>query len=106
AFQDQNLIGALNRREAVSNDERRATTPQRLQPVLNQRFALAVEARSRFIENQNFRLSQNRSRDGDALPLPAGKLDPALADDRVVFLLKAFDELFAVGDAAHFTTLL
>ena len=71
-----------------------------LQAVLNQRFALAVEARGRFVENQDRRVGENRARDRDALALAARQPHAALADDRVVALLELLDELVAVRDPA------
>ena len=73
---------------------------QRAQAVLDQRLALAVEARRRLVEDQDSRVGEDRARDGDALPLSAGQLHAALADDRVVALLELLDELVAVRDAA------
>src|SRR6187200_515936 len=43
-LEDQDLIRALNRRQPVRDDERRASAPERSQTVLNERFTLAVEA--------------------------------------------------------------
>ena len=100
AFEHQDLVGAADGRQPVRDDERRAALPQRLQAVLNQRLALAVEARRRFVENQDARVRQNRARDRHALPLSAGQAHAALADDRVVLLVERLDELVAVGDPA------
>ena len=44
-------------------------------------------------------LRQKRAGDGDALALATGQLDAALADDRLVAVAKALDELIAVGQA-------
>ena len=70
------------------------------QAVLDQRLALAVEARRGLVEDQDARVGENRARDRDALALPARQLDAALADDRVVALLELLDELVAVRDPA------
>ena len=99
-LEHQNLIGAPDRRQPVRDDERRAPLPQRPQAVLDQRLALAVEARRRLVEDQDARVRENRARDGDALPLAARQPHAALADDRVVALLEPLDELVAVRDAA------
>ena len=71
-----------------------------LQAVLDQRLALAVEARRRFVEDQDARVGEDRARDRDALALAARQPHAALADDRVVALLERLDELVAVRDAA------
>ena len=90
----------------MRDDERRPPGAQRLQAVLDHCFALAVEARRRLVEDQDLRVGENRARDRDALPLAARQPDAALADDRVVALLEALDELVAVRDAAHRSDLL
>src|SRR5229473_2773749 len=71
-LQHQNLIRAANRRKAVCDDESCAASSQRLKTVLNQGFALAIQARGRFIENQNLRLGENRAGNGHALALASG----------------------------------
>ena len=97
----ENLIGAPDRRQSVGDDERRPSSPQRPQAVLDERFALAVEARRRFIEDQDFRVGQNGARDGHALALAPGEPHAALAHDRLVAIREALDELRAVRDPAH-----
>src|SRR5690242_15345369 len=77
---DQDLIRTSDGREAVRDDKRRTSAHQVLQPFLNQRFGFGVEAGSGFIEDENARIGENGARDGDALFLPAGKPDAALAD--------------------------
>ena len=100
AFEHQNLIGAANRRQPVRDDERRPAVAQRSQAVLDHRLALAVEARRRFVEQQDPRIGENRARDRHALALAAGQPDAALADDRLVPLLEPLDELVGVRDPA------
>src|SRR5262249_50443413 len=84
----------------VSDDERRTALPERLEAVLNQRFALAVQARGGLVEDQNARIGENRPRDRDALTLTARKAYAALANDRVVALFECLDELITVRDPA------
>ena len=79
---------------------------ERLQAVLDQRLALAVEARRRLVEDQNPRIGEDGAGDRHALPLPARQLDPALPDDRVVLLVEALDELVGVRDVADGADLL
>src|SRR5215470_5694206 len=105
-FEDQNLVGAANCREAVGDDEGGAPPPQRPQALLNHRLALAVQARRGLVEDQNPRIGKQRAGDGDALSLAARKFDSAFANDRVIALLEAFDELVAMGDSADFPDLI
>src|ERR1041385_6683161 len=91
-LEDEDLIGALDRRQAVGDHERRSTTAQGAQAVADHRLALAVEARRGFVENEDSRVGEDRAGDGDALALAARELDAPLADDGVVALLEAIDE--------------
>src|SRR6185369_2245548 len=105
-FKHKNLIGAANCREPVRDNKRRAPLPQRTQPILNHRFTLTIKTRSRFIENQQPRISQNRPRDCNALTLTTRQLHAALTDNRVVLQLKPLNELFTMSDATHFLYLI
>src|SRR6185503_16932798 len=97
---------ASDRRQPMRDDKGRAAPPQRAQTVLDERFALAVERRGGFVEDEDARIGEDRARDGDALALPARELHPALADDRVVARLEPFDELVGVRNAADLLNLL
>src|SRR4029077_12862327 len=88
------------RRQTVRDDEGRPALSQRSQSVLNQRFALAVEARRRLVQDQDAWVRQDGARDRDALALPARQAHAALADHRVVLFLEPLDELVAMRDAA------
>src|SRR6185503_18326706 len=68
-LEHQDLVGAPDRRQPVRDDERRASLAQRLQAVLNHRLALAVEARSRLVQDQDLGIGENRARDRHALAL-------------------------------------
>src|SRR5690606_37025127 len=53
AVEHNDLIGALNRRQAMGDHEGRAAAAELLQTVADQSFALAVQARRRFIEDEH-----------------------------------------------------
>src|SRR5207249_10319088 len=99
-LEHQDLIGALNRRQPMGDDERRPAAAERPQTVLNHRLAFAVQARSGLVENQDARIGKDRARDRHPLPLAARQAHPALADNRVVLLLERLDALVAVRNAA------
>ena len=61
--------------------------------ALDHGLGLGIERAGGFVENEDARLGQQSARDGEALPLAAGELDAALADNGVVALGKAFGEL-------------
>src|ERR1051325_82871 len=84
----------------MRNHKSSATATQRLQPVLNQRFAFAVETRGCFVQNEYARLGQNCARNSHALSPAARQLDASFADDGVVAVGEAVDEFFAMRHAA------
>jgi len=49
-------------------------------PCWHQTLILRVQSTRRLIQQQQRRIAQDRTRDGDALALPAGQSRPALAD--------------------------
>src|SRR5689334_15889588 len=79
----ENLIRAEDGREAVSDDECRTPMTQRIQPFLDQRLALAVQARRRFVEQEDGRIGEQRAGDRDALALASRQLHAALPDYRI-----------------------
>ena len=64
------LVGALNGREAVRDDERGAIGHQAFYGLLNQLLGLGVNARGGFIEYQDARVKGQRAREGNQLLLP------------------------------------
>src|SRR2546423_3457800 len=105
AFQYQDLIRTADRRKTVGDDESGTAPAQRLQSILDQRFALTVEARRSFVKNQYFRLGKNCASNRHALPLSARQLHAAFADNGVITIGKTVDKLLAVGDVAGFDDL-
>src|SRR5215470_2375050 len=82
--QHDDAVGAANRREPVRDDDRRATGHQIVERLLHHHLAFGVERAGRLVEDQNWRVLQNRARDRDALALAARKYRAALADHRIV----------------------
>src|SRR5690606_30499378 len=72
--EDEDPVRALDRRQTVRDDERRATTAERTQAVADERLALAVEAGRRLVEQQDARVRENGARDAYALPLTTRQL--------------------------------
>ena len=70
-IQNQNAIGALNGAEPVRHDERGAVDHQALQRLLHQPFGLRIQSRGGLVEQENSRILQNGSRNGDTLALTA-----------------------------------
>ena len=63
----------------MGNDESRPALHEADERRIQLRLCNGIESGHWFIENQDGRISQNRARQGDALPLAAGKVDSALA---------------------------
>ena len=53
---------------------------------LDELLALGVEVAGGLVEDEDLRVGEDRAGDAEALPLPAGELEAALADERVVAL--------------------
>ena len=105
-FDDEDLVGAADGREAVGDDEGGAALHEEVEAVLDHGFGLGVEGAGGFVEDEDARVGENGAGDGDALALAAGELDAALADDGVVAFGEALGELVDAGDAAGFHELL
>src|ERR1700688_2504889 len=58
-----------------------------------------MQAGSSFVQYQDPRISQNGSRDGDALLLSTGEFHAALADDGVVLIFKCVRKFIDARDA-------
>src|SRR6266550_2265157 len=78
-----------------------AAETQRLQAVLNHCFTFAVEARGRFVEDENPRFGENCASNCHTLALPARQFNAALANDSVIAIGETVDKLLAMRDAAR-----
>ena len=83
---DIDVIGFKDRREPMCDDKRRTADHKVIECCLHDLLALRIECRSRFVENQDTRIFENRTRDRDALPLSPRQIQPALTDSRVIAL--------------------
>ena len=59
ALEHQNLVGALHGRQAVGNDERRATPPEHLQRILDERVVFVVEMGRSLVEDEDLGSANN-----------------------------------------------
>src|SRR5207237_1855681 len=80
--------------------KRRPASHEVTWPLPTQRLRFRIETGGGFIEDQYPRIRQDGASNGHALLLPAGKLYSALADDRVVLVLKRLRELVDARDVA------
>ena len=77
---DDDLIAALNRREPVSDDNRRASLHQAVDGFPDLKFRFRIDAGRRFIEDQNLRIVRKGSRECQQLALPDGERGAAFVD--------------------------
>ena len=69
--QDDDLIYALNGREAMRNDDRSAIRHHTLNGLLDELFCFGINARRGFVEDQNTRIQQDRPCNRQSLSLAA-----------------------------------
>ena len=95
-------VGAGDRRESMGDDERRTPLHQAFHRLLDHPLAFGVQSARRLVEDQVRRVLEYGAGNREPLPLSAGKLESALADDRVVALGQRRDELVRVRGARGF----
>ena len=69
-----------NRTQSVGNDDHGPPPADRAHVLLQNGFALVVERAGRFIQDQDARVGEQGSCDGDALALATGQSRPLFAD--------------------------
>ena len=96
---DDDLVGERDRREAVGDDEGRPAGHRLAQAALDRRLGGRVDRRGRVVEDQDPRVGDQRPGDRDALALPAGERQAALADDGLVAVGQRLDEVVRLRPA-------
>ena len=102
-------VHARDGRQAVRDRDDRLALHEAEKLLLDGELDFAVERRSRLVEHEDRRILQDHARKRDPLSLPAGELDPALADVRLVAgtvlpVLQAQNESWACALRAAATT--
>ena len=82
----------------MGNDNGGPPNHQPFDRLLDEHFGLGVDRGSSFIKDQNRGILEHRAGDGKTLLLPAGKLNPTLADQGVVAIREVFDKFMGVRD--------
>ena len=59
---------------------------------------ISVHIREALVHQEDGPITNQRPRDGDALPLPCGQVDPALSDEAFVSVRQRTDELGKVAN--------
>ena len=78
-IENQDLVRAHDRRKPVRDHDAGAMRHQMLERLLDQPFGRRVDARRRFIQNQNRRILQERPRDREPLLFADAQFHSALA---------------------------
>ena len=76
----------------MSDDEHSASNGCLPQSGLNRPFRNGIQTGSRLVQNQYLRITNQGARDGETLPLTAGKLMPSFANDGIQAVWKRADE--------------
>src|SRR5437899_825956 len=98
-FKVNDLIGMGSLARIVSDEKGGPSFLQPAQGVEHAMFVLLVESRRWFIENENRRVAQSRTRDGDSLALAMGDGDAAFAENRVIAQRQPQNKVMRVGEA-------
>ena len=70
-FEDNNLVCIENSLEAVSNNKASPTSYNGFHGLLNLALCYRIDIGSRFVQNQDLRISQQGSSNGNQLFLPS-----------------------------------
>ena len=90
--EDDDQVGAADRREPVRDDERRPSREEPAQAALDAPLGADVDRRGRFVEDEDPRIGEQRARERDELALAEREPEAALADLRVVPVRQLGDE--------------
>ena len=89
---DEELVGAADRREPVGDDDRGPALERRLERPLHGRLGLRVEMGGGLVEDDDVRRLEEEAGEGDALLLAAREPVAAVADDGVEPVGQRLDE--------------
>jgi hypothetical protein len=92
-FDDDDAVGPSHRAEAVGDDEDGTPLGDSGHIVLDDAFRFVVQGAGGFVENENARVGDQRSGNGDMLALAAGERAALLADQGVVAFGQFEDEV-------------
>src|SRR5689334_795974 len=92
---DHDLIGRQDRGKTMSDRDHRSALGKTLQRSLNLLFRFGIQRRSRFVEQENWRILQQGSRDRDALLLTAGQQTSLVSDHGMITVGLSGDEFMS-----------
>src|SRR5581483_11467588 len=94
---ERDTVGQRDRRRTVCDHERRAAAHHLRERGPDLVLLRRVDRRRCIVEDQHLRVGEDRARDRDALALAAREREPTLAEQRLVALGQALDELLGAG---------
>src|SRR5665647_3506241 len=100
--QRDDAVDRRDRREPVGDDERRPARHELVKPGLYLSLGFGVQRARGLVQHEDRRVLVQRAGDRDALLLPSGQLEAALADLGVVGQREPLDERLDVGAARGF----
>jgi hypothetical protein len=98
-LEHQDQIRLAHGRETVRDHERGAAAHHVLQRLLHPRLGRRIQRAGGFVQDQDWRVLEQRAGDRQALALAAGQGGATLADQRVVAFRLAQDEIVRLGEA-------
>lgn len=99
---DVDLMGILDRAEAVRDDEARPVLPQLIDGLLDEFFTLGVHGAGGLVEEKDGRVFEEGPGDGNTLLLSATKAAAALADGGLEPAIEPLDKIGGTGVAETF----
>ena len=92
-FENDNLVSLEDGVETMRDGDDRSPFHQLAGGFFEQGFGFRVEAGGGFIHDEDGRIFEEGARKGESLCLSAGEARSAFADDGLIFLRQAFDEV-------------
>ena len=98
--EDEDAVAAQDRRNALGNDDLRRAGQSLAQTAADVLVRGHVDRAGRVVEDQNFRLLDDRAGNAQALALPAGEIRGVLLEQRLIAVRKTVDVFVGAGDCA------
>lgn len=95
---DDDLVGVVDRRQAVGDNHRRAADEQLVEGILHEFFALRIECRGGLVEDQYLGVLQYGACDRKPLALASREFDAPVADVGLVAFGGFLYEAVGIGD--------
>ena len=94
---DDNFVGVANRGQTVGNDKDRTIGHQVVDRLLNDCLRLVIQSGGRLVQNNNRRIFDKGTGNGNTLFLTAGEQNAALADFGIQSFIQRSNKLFQAG---------